>query len=89
MSKTLIFVESFSIGDTVGALPYIDKFVQSSDDEVQVSINDWLIPFFESVYPSINFVGKMYMPVIEALYGNPVDHMYIDRKYKKYLELKT
>ena len=31
----------------------------------------------------------MYMPVIEALYGNPVDHMYIDRKYKKYLELKT
>lgn len=58
MSKTLIFVESFSIGDTVGALPYIDKFVQSSDDEVQVSINDWLIPFFESVYPSINFVGK-------------------------------
>ena len=45
MSKILIFVESFSIGDTVGALPYIERFAQNSVDEIQVSINDWLIPF--------------------------------------------
>ena len=59
MSKILIFVESFSIGDTVGALPYIEKFVSlNSDDEIHVSINDWLIPFFQEPYSTIQFIGK-------------------------------
>jgi autotransporter strand-loop-strand O-heptosyltransferase len=59
MSKTLVFVESFSIGDTVGALPYIDKFVEvNSHEKVDVSINDYLIPLFQDVYPNIKFIGK-------------------------------
>jgi autotransporter strand-loop-strand O-heptosyltransferase len=59
MSKILIFVESFSIGDTVGALPYIEKYVLNNKmDEIHVSINDWLIPFFKEPYSSIHFVGK-------------------------------
>jgi autotransporter strand-loop-strand O-heptosyltransferase len=59
MSKTLLFLESYSLGDTVGTLPYIEKFVQTNpEDEIIVQIQDWLIPFFENVYPSVNFVGK-------------------------------
>lgn len=59
MSKTLLFLDSNSLGDTVGALPYIEKFVHLyPEDEIIVQIPDWLIPFFVSVYPSVNFVGK-------------------------------
>src|SRR6056300_408802 len=59
MSKILVFVESFSIGDTTAALPYIEKFKSiNPNDDVYASISDWLIPFFEPVYPSLKFVGK-------------------------------
>ena len=36
---------------------------------------------------SINFVGKMYLPLLNALYENLKDNMYITRKYNKYLEI--
>ena len=59
MSKILVFVESFSIGDTTAALPYIEKFQSiNPNDDVYASISDWLIPFFEPVYSSLKFVGK-------------------------------
>ena len=59
MNKILVFVESFSIGDTVAAVPYVSKFQEVNQrDEIYISINDWLIPYFSSVYPNLNFVGK-------------------------------
>ena len=36
---------------------------------------------------SINFVGKMYLPLLKAIYNNPIADMYITRKYNKYLEI--
>jgi hypothetical protein len=36
---------------------------------------------------SINFVGKMYLPLLKAIYNNPIANMYITRKYNKYLEI--
>jgi len=59
MSKILIFVESFSIGDTVASIPYIEKFCQiNHQDDIFVSINDWLIPYFHPVYPNLKLIGK-------------------------------
>lgn len=59
MRKILVFIESFSIGDTVAAIPYVNKFVETNpDDTIYVGMNDWLIPFFESVYPNLKFVGR-------------------------------
>jgi len=68
MNKTLVFVESFSIGDTVGALPYIEKFVEvNSHENIDVSINDRLIPILKDVYPTINFIGKNHDTVYEKI----------------------
>lgn len=36
---------------------------------------------------SINFVGKMYLPLLKAIYEKPVADMYINRKYEKYLKI--
>jgi hypothetical protein len=74
----------------VGTKNTIDSFKEFGQFVLNkpIKVKPYKIKSSIDVY-SINFVGKMYMPVIEALYGNPVDHMYIDRKYKKYLELKT
>lgn len=36
---------------------------------------------------SINFVGKMYLPLLKAIYDKPTTGMYITRKYNKYLEI--
>ena len=59
MRKVLVFIESFSIGDTVAAIPYINKFQEVNlTDDISVSINDWLIPYFETIYPDLKFIGK-------------------------------
>ena len=59
MRKILVYIESFSIGDTVAAIPYVDRFREvNSDDEIYLGMSDWLIPYFESVYPKLKFVGR-------------------------------
>lgn len=59
MRKILVFIESFSIGDTVAAIPYVNKFVETNpDDTIYVGMSDWLIPFFESTYSDLKFVGR-------------------------------
>lgn len=59
MSKILVFIESSSIGDTISALPYIERFKSiHNNDDIYASVSDWLIPYFESSYPTIKFVGK-------------------------------
>ena len=45
MKKVLVSIKSLSIGDTVAAIPYINKFQEVNlTDDISVSINDWLIP---------------------------------------------
>lgn len=59
MSKVLVSIKSLSIGDTVAAIPYVNKFQEvNSLDEVYVSISDWIIPYFETVYSNLKFIGK-------------------------------
>jgi autotransporter strand-loop-strand O-heptosyltransferase len=59
MRRILVFLESFSIGDTVAAIPYVDKFQEvNSEDEITISINDWLIPYFSTIYTNLKFIGK-------------------------------
>ena len=59
MKKVLVSIKSLSIGDTVAAIPYINKFQEVNlTDDISVSINDWLIPYFHPVYPNLKLIGK-------------------------------
>jgi autotransporter strand-loop-strand O-heptosyltransferase len=59
MRKILISIVSRSLGDTVAALPYINKYKETnSNDEVYVSINSNLNELFESVYPDLIFIDS-------------------------------
>ena len=58
MKKILVSIKSLSIGDTVAAIPYINKFQEVNNDSIYVSISDWLIPYFETIYPNLKFIGK-------------------------------
>ena len=56
MKKTLIKVKSRSLGDTVAALPYINKFQENLPlQQVHVNISDKLIELFKPVYPALAF----------------------------------
>jgi autotransporter strand-loop-strand O-heptosyltransferase len=59
MKNTLVIVRSHSLGDTVAALPYINKFQQiNSSDRIHVQIAKWLVPYFETVYPNLIFSNE-------------------------------
>lgn len=51
-----------------------------------VKVKPYKIKSVVDVY-SIGFVGKMYLPLLKAIYANPIANMYITRKYNKYLEI--
>jgi hypothetical protein len=51
-----------------------------------VKVKPYKIKSAIEVY-SINFVGKIYLPLLNALYEDLEDNMYITRKYNKYLEI--
>lgn len=56
MQRILIKINSQSLGDTVAALPYINKFqAVNPNDKVYVNIVQLLVPYFESVYPALTF----------------------------------
>ena len=59
MRKVLVYIKSLSIGDTIAAIPYINKFKETNFTSIiYVSISDWLIPYFETIYPNLKFIGK-------------------------------
>lgn len=59
MKKILVYISSFSIGDTVASIPYVSKFSEVNPDKsIFISINDWLIPYFKDNYPNLNFIGR-------------------------------
>ena len=58
MKKILIEIVSQSMGDTIAAVPYIDKFREKNDYEVFVKMNDSLSYLFLKSYPKLNFVNK-------------------------------
>lgn len=73
MKKILVIIKSYSIGDTIAALPYVEKFQSvNSNDDVYIKINAWLIPFFESVYTTLKFISD---------YGNDVFDKVIELEY--------
>lgn len=54
MKKVLIKVESKALGDTIIAIPYIDKFRQENNCEVFLKINS-KFKFLFSNYPDLNY----------------------------------
>ena len=59
MKRILVIIKSFSIGDTIAALPYVEKFQTVNPNyEVYIKINGWLITYFESVYTTIKFISE-------------------------------
>ena len=72
----------------VGTKHTIDSFKKYCEFILgkSVKVKPYKIKSTIDVY-SINFVGKMYLPLLNALYKDLKDHMYITRKYNKYLEI--
>ena len=72
----------------VGTKHTIDSFKKFCEFILgkSVKVKPYKIKSSTEVY-SINFVGKMYLPLLKAMYENPIANMYITRKYNKYLEI--
>jgi hypothetical protein len=72
----------------VGTKHTIDTFKKFCEFilDKPVKVRPYKIKSAIEVY-SINFVGKMYLPLLNALYEDLTDNMYITRKYNKYLEI--
>ena len=72
----------------VGTKHTIDTFKKFCEFilDKPVKVKPYKIKSAIEVY-SINFVGKMYLPLLNALYEDLTDNMYITRKYNKYLEI--
>jgi hypothetical protein len=72
----------------VGTKHTIDSFKKYCEFVLgkSVKVKPYKIKSTIDVY-SINFVGKMYLPLLDAIYGNIIANMYITRKYNKYLEI--
>lgn len=73
MKKILIRID-VSIGDTIAAVPYVEKFsTDRSEEKILFEINDNLIPLLSPIYPTITFVGRNhnenYDEKIEFRYG--------------------
>jgi autotransporter strand-loop-strand O-heptosyltransferase len=84
--KVLVFIESFSIGDTVAAVPYVNKFQEvNPTDDISISINDWLIPYFSTVYPDLKFIGKKTGYIFDKIidlkydYNKPIQQGYAEQ----------
>jgi autotransporter strand-loop-strand O-heptosyltransferase len=58
MKTCLVDIYSKSLGDTIGAVPYVDLYQQQSGDIVYFQINGDFIPLFDKVYPNIKFITK-------------------------------
>lgn len=73
----------------VGTKHTIDSFKKYCEFVLgkSVKVKPYKIKSSTELY-SINFVGKMYLPLLNAIYNNPIANMYITRKYNKYLEIK-
>lgn len=72
----------------VGTKHTIDTFKKFCEFilDKPVKVKPYKIKSATEVY-SINFVGKMYLSLLNVLYGDLTNHMYITRKYNKYLEI--
>jgi hypothetical protein len=72
----------------VGTKHTIDSFKKYCEFILgkSVKVKSYKIKSTIDVY-SINFVGKMYLPLLNAIYGNIMANMHITRKYNKYLEI--
>jgi hypothetical protein len=84
--KVLVFIESFSIGDTVAAVPYVNKFQEvNPTDDISISVNDWLIPYFSTVYPDLKFIGKKTGYIFDKIidlkydYNKPIQQGYAEQ----------
>jgi autotransporter strand-loop-strand O-heptosyltransferase len=58
MKSCYVEMISKSLGDTIGAVPYVDLYQQQSGNKVYFQINKDFIPLFEPVYPNIKFFSK-------------------------------
>ena len=58
MKKALIEITSYSLGDTIASMPYINKFREIYEYETYVKINPNLNFLFLKSYPNLNFVSE-------------------------------
>ena len=55
MKKILISLNSNSLGDTIGVMPCIEKFISHTSDLVYLKSNPRFNSLFTKSYPMVNF----------------------------------
>ena len=56
-NNVLIKINSNSLGDTIAAIPYIDKYKSDNDINVSVKMNKKYINVIKDSYPNLNYVN--------------------------------
>tara|TARA_R110000744_G_scaffold158687_1_gene274681 strand:+ start:150 stop:2192 length:2043 start_codon:yes stop_codon:yes gene_type:complete len=56
-NNVLVKIYSNSLGDTIAAIPYIDKYRRDNNVNVSVKINPRFKILFENSYPNLNYVN--------------------------------
>jgi autotransporter strand-loop-strand O-heptosyltransferase len=70
MKTILVQLNSNSLGDTIGSIPCVDKFMTTTTDKVIFKINPKFIELFTESYPNIQFYedGLSYDKKIDLVY---------------------
>jgi autotransporter strand-loop-strand O-heptosyltransferase len=71
MKKILINLDSESLGDTIGVMPCIEKFISNTTDNVYLKSNSRFNSFFTKSYPTVKFFeeGINYDKTIDLEYN--------------------
>ena len=58
MKTVLIQLNSNSLGDTIGVMPCVEKFMSTTTDKVLLKVNPRFINLFTETYPSIQYYSE-------------------------------
>lgn len=60
MARIIVNIRSNALGDTIAAMPYIDKYREVTGDHVLVSLNPGMHFMFKEAYPKLELISREY-----------------------------
>lgn len=80
MKKIKIKITSDSLGDTIACVPYVNKFVEESSDDIYFQIVEKFIFLFTNSYPKIKFISESNNLIFD-------DEIYLKPSFTKNLQI--
>jgi autotransporter strand-loop-strand O-heptosyltransferase len=89
----LIKVNSNSLGDTIAAIPYIDKYRNDNKIDISVKINEKYVDIIKDSYPNLNYVNHengfdKIIPINYNFYSKLQEGFALDLGYKDWEYIK-